>query len=88
MNCVNGPGRHSHSVTETNLADHLDDERGDPPLSLLCLHQVPQYKCPECGIEANENTSKASALIKSILAKAAKSLGVNADPDAPRVEGE
>ena len=61
----------------------MENERVDPPLSLLYSHQVPRYKCAECDGGPDERTAKATDLIKSILAKAATLFRHDTDGDSP-----
>jgi hypothetical protein len=49
----------------------MENDRGDPPLSPLYIHQMPRYECPDC---AAEHEPGAAEVIKSILAKATRSL--------------
>lgn len=48
----------------------MDSERSDPRLTEMCVHQVPQHKCPLCP---RPDRLTAVELIKSMREKATQS---------------
>lgn len=66
----------------------MENDRGDPPLPLLCSHQAPWHKCPECGPQLAERTTKAANLIKTILTGPDEPVSGETEADALRATDE